>query len=199
MWILYHDDFPFIALMVVGTLSYLVPWLRKKWKKRKNEKRFQEILWQAKELGHLFFSNQNGDYTAICTKTAFEFSLGEYKKKLQNGEKKKWEQILIFANPTFSFWNKGDCQIPMHSGSTDELREIMSRIIRTLFKLEYDELTPAQIDEIAKVLVRKDGRLFVPFSGNIPTPEEQVKIYDCTFLHNVQGYFFYLLKEQGLI
>lgn len=166
------------AMFLILLLATLIESIWNKRKKSKHERHIQKLCLIMKASHVSFYYNIQGDVYAVCTPTAFKEAIADYLDKLANNQVLPWDKVICYANPTFTFAGSEQTRRPIHTGTLEDLDEILNQIIQRFTKTDPRLLSRQDRSTVLQSFCTKDSRLFVPFSGNNPfTMEEQAKMF----------------------
>lgn len=179
-----------LLVILVGTwaLQELIEFLDQ----TERKKRIDKIAGLLKDSGVRFYYNVSNDIVAVCTESSFQAGLAEHTKQVKDGKQKLWDKVVCTAKPTFTFAGSEQTLRPIHTGLRDDLDEIMGKIvIKIVGGAERYTLDRDDFEKVLKSILIKDSRLFVPYSGSVPSAEEQFNIYGSTTLKEAQLHISY--------
>jgi len=138
----------------------------------------RKMIKRIEEYKPLFYANSVGNVGAICTANDFDEML---KKFDEQKTEKPWERVELYVPQTFTFSTGDDVKVKAHTGGPSEKRAILDAI-RENIQERFGKDVPISYGHLAEaldILIAKDKRLFVPYSGSGTSmkPEEQWKVY----------------------
>lgn len=146
--------------------------------------------WLAKLKGKLiarglhFVVNTDADVTAVALKSEFQPCLERYIEDVDfaaDGSKahKPWDKVVCWVTSTYTFASSTETQRPVHTGTRDDLERIAKLYIEHVTGVHPRDLSEGELSEVMAIIVRKDPRLFVPYSGKLTGTigEEQYAYY----------------------
>jgi hypothetical protein len=124
---------------------------------------------RLRQLGVLFRTNENSGVIAICGEGEFQEALKAYMDNIGTGQGQHapWDKVRAQVYPTFTFASVGDDLRPAHTGHRSQLIQIGHELLEKLTGEDLAGLNSREIDELMSIISVRDGRLFVPFVGEV--------------------------------
>ncbi len=159
-----------------------------------DRKRMKQIVDRLKKIGPLFCAHVKGDVIALCTLKNFDKAVVEYNNKVgTEGGPKAWKKVIVCVNPTFTFAGSEQSLRPAHTGKREDLEAMVRRMLEIMFDKNDCLYSSRFIEEVAKILIRKDSRLYVPFIGD--EYQKEWDDYDHMQLYQAQDFFAFEVKQ----
>lgn len=133
-----------------------------------------------------FYTKIKDDVRAVTTMQAFSRGLSEHDAKVAEGKIQKWEKVVSYAKPTFTFAGSQSTLRPIHTGLEADLKVILKRIIKEITGIDEKDVTSLDYERAVEMLLVRDERLFVPYCGQVPNAEWQFKYYGDRDLANAE-------------
>jgi hypothetical protein len=179
-----HDwSFLVIVVFVVLTISIIV---KGEIGKQAYHRRGEKMLERLKHLDGILCINTHEDVIAVCTREDFENGIAEHNRKIAKGELKEWEKVLSYARPTFTFAKNRTVLRSTHTGMSEDIEKILEEIIKIVTGFGKDDVPNDSFEEAVKIIAHKDESLFVPYSGSVLNPQNQLERYGKTTLEEVR-------------
>ncbi len=134
------------------------------------------VIRHIQRVGNLFHTNTKNGVTAVCPMGAVDAAWAVYQKKVLEGVIPASEKVLLFAHPTFTFVVSELERRPIHTGIIEpDLFTLLRNIFKKLFgsSLNFDPQSQSDqpyIDQIGKILFKRDSRIYVPFAEDRYNP-----------------------------
>jgi len=135
------------------------------------------MLEAAKKFRRMFVVNIDHDILGVCTSAAFMKGLNEHNRKVNSGEVKEWEKVVVYALPLLTFAGNVQTQRPVHTGIRKDLELIVRPMIMALTGVDPDEVSKEDFDKVMSIIFERDSRLFVPYAGGLSDGEKQFAFY----------------------
>jgi len=159
-----------IAFLVVAFFPML-RWVEYFFLRRRAKKLTAELKWFGSQL--VICTRNN--VMAVCTLRAFNSALEAWKKKISENPQTEWGAPIIHVEPTFTFSEE---DMPMCTGNRKDLAGIVVDLIYDLLKGKYSKsFIQKGLEDLGKIVSRRDNRLFVPFAGDKWLPEWETHRY----------------------
>lgn len=153
------------------------------------KKHIEKITGLLKASGVRFYYNVSNDIIAVCTESSFQAGVAQHAQQVKEGKQNLWDKVVCTAKPTFTFAGSEQTLRPIHTGLRDDLEKMMDQIVVKIVGAgERYTLDQHDFEKVLKAILIKDSRLFVPYSGVVPSAVEQFKIYGSTTLEEARQY-----------
>ncbi len=161
-------------------MSFISAWaiwqIKQKYLSVRSGRKIKKAYARAKEIGPLFRCNDCSGVLAICKESDFSSEYDKYCKGVEEKLREATDKVVIHPLHTFTFWTKDSAQTMMHTGSMSDMEKIAEALSKKIIGITREE-AGADWQDIMKIIIIRDGRLFVPFSGGMPNLEEQKKLH----------------------
>jgi hypothetical protein len=127
--------------------------------------------------GPLVVMNRTQDVWGITSVSDFRETLIDYGNPKQDPQVKDWDPIELRPEKTYTFARSEQERRPVHTGTWADLRRLMRQIAESILGYSLCNLTDLELDDVLKVLIEEDKRLFVPYAGRPNEGERQFKHY----------------------
>lgn len=163
-----YDFGLYTFLISVGVVFVLYVWSGTAELIRRNKKEAlgQRMIAKAKWYGARLVRHIDHDVVAICSKATFEDGLSVHHEKVENGQIKPWEQVVCYANPTFTFAGSKQTFRPIHTGLRCDLEDWVALKLEEITGIRSDQVSRKDFDAAVEQIIPHDTRLFVPYSGS---------------------------------
>ena len=163
------NDFGFYTFLIFVSLVavwYVWSSVVEKIRRNKKEELGKRMIAKAKWYGARLVRNIDHDVAAVCSKATFEDGLSVHHEKVENGQIKPWEQVVCYANPTFTFAGSKQTFRPIHTGLRCDLEDWIALKLQDITGIRRDQVSRKDFDAAIEQIIPRDTRLFVPYSGS---------------------------------
>lgn len=165
-----------LAIALVLIFKKAPEWFRK----MEHNQALKNTVRQADMWGRLFTTNVEHGVFALCRAQDFDEGLRQYNAKVDQGEIKPWQTVMVHAYPTFTFSSTEDTRRPVHTGTQKELGRALRPVIETYLGSNIKLLTDTEYDKVICTIFVKNKSLYVPYSGEMERSEKDFNTYGQT-------------------
>lgn len=169
-----------LFLVIVLMLAWMVKGFVGSIKQGLRKNLGEQMIKKAKNYRRRFVLNIDHDITAICTLAVFTKGLYAHNQKVESGEMKEWEKVVVYAKPSFTFAGSEQTRRPVHTGTRTDLELIAGSIIMVLTGVDPDTVSRKDYEKALQIIFERDSRLFVPYAGSPSDGEKQFAFYGKT-------------------
>ncbi|MCX6703638.1 MAG: hypothetical protein NTV02_03045 [Candidatus Zambryskibacteria bacterium] len=128
----------------------------------------------------VFRGNSQSNVLALCSNRAFTIGLANRMSLIQVGTPESAQEVKIWIADTYTFFLQEDQRRVMHTGTKRELEIILARVVLkyTGQPIQYWKARGCDVRLLEDIIMKKDRRLFVPFAGDTPYLEKQLRVYN---------------------
>lgn len=144
-------------------------------KKRKIDRMAKKLRAQSR---FRYKSNIDHDITGICRGVDFDLALRLYYDDVKEGKLNPWDKVVCKVVPTLTFAGSSETFRPIHTGIRSKSRGIFEEAIEIVTEESLEGLDREDIECLISIIVIRDTRLFVPYSGKSEmTGKEQLEMF----------------------
>lgn len=164
----------FFVLQVLFLFSIYVCYRGFRWMSRSldlwlRRNRIKYMISILRKHGPMFRYNIDRKVLGLCSEKGFKDAEREFLKKPDS----HFEKMLLKVNPTLTFSMDLGSHRQVHTGYQYQLEDIMHQLIVRLTHKSTRGLNPKELEELYAVIMIKDSRLFVPYTGTASEAKEQ--------------------------
>jgi hypothetical protein len=160
--------FLFLLIVLIGTpFAYMsISLLRDKLKRKRAEKVEKTFLEMARRLGVRFCHNTIGNVIAVCKVEDRDIALEKFEMDAFNGKLPKWEKIILWVTPTFTFSTLSYVDAFVHAGTEADMDKIVEDFLFYQTGIAKSAVPPYVFKKAVEIVSQEDKRIFVPYASD---------------------------------
>lgn len=154
-----------VTIVVLGG-CWLYYWAERALERSNRKKLGQQMIAKAKWYGARLVRNIDHDICAVTSTVGFDDGLSIHNEKVENGQIKPWEPVVVYASPTFTFAGSKQTFRPIHTSVKRDLDSWVALVLKDVTGVHRNQVSREDFDAAVEEIMPRDTRLFVPYSGS---------------------------------
>ncbi len=141
-------------------------------------RRVNKMIRKLKTFRNELCYNINNDVMAVCRNSTFNMGISEHHEMIGTGHFKVWDTVVSRARPLFIFAGSLETLRPVHTGLRTDFEEMLDQYILRVTNYKLTSIKDKRLaDKVRSMILRRDSRLFVPYSATSGNLAEQFEFY----------------------